>query len=146
MGGAPLGTTMSLSPETLNRISFESLERIAARDRGHYRKLLLLNVLEAFLNMNEQQQREYQELMYREQYREAREFMQATFDRGLEMGYEQGQRDLIAELLRDRFGPVVGDVTRHLEALASDELVALGRRLLRATSLDELGLAPTESR
>ena len=131
---------MSLSPETLNRISFEAMERIAARDRDEYRKLLLLNVLEAFLNMNEQQQREYQELMHLRQYREAQEFMQATFDRGLEMGYEPGQRDLIAELLRDRFGPAVGDVTKHLETFASDELVALGRSLLRAPSLEELGL------
>jgi hypothetical protein len=38
----------------------------------------------------------------------------------------------------------LGDITKNLETFSSDELVALGRRLLRAKSLEELGLRLVE--
>ncbi|HEV7785600.1 MAG TPA: DUF4351 domain-containing protein [Thermoanaerobaculia bacterium] len=59
-----------------------------------------------------------------------------------ERGLQQGMRELLLQMLTTRFGPLPSDVREHLAAIHStEELSLLGRRLLSAGSLGELGIA-----
>jgi hypothetical protein len=55
---------------------------------------------------------------------------------------KQGQRDLVLDLLKERFGSLSSEVRRKVSDIKSaDELTRLATRALRARSLEELGLA-----
>jgi hypothetical protein len=57
-----------------------------------------------------------------------------------EKGMEQGQRTLLESQLEQRFGPLSEEAKRRLAAWPSAKLTELGRTLLTASSLRELGL------
>jgi Domain of unknown function (DUF4351) len=54
--------------------------------------------------------------------------------------FEKGRLAAIHELLEEKFGPLPAQVVERLERLPPERLIALGRALLRANSLRELGL------
>jgi len=67
--------------------------------------------------------------------------MNATsYEKGLEKGLEKGQRQLLRELLEANFGQLSATVLERLEKLPADRIRALGKALLKARSLRELGL------
>ena len=61
--------------------------------------------------------------------------------KGEARGLEQGQRKILALQLEERFGPLRPEVQERLESLSAEQLTELARGLLRAKSLQELGLA-----
>jgi hypothetical protein len=62
------------------------------------------------------------------------------YEKGLERGQEQGQRELLRDQLQERFGALSAAVVEKLERRQAGELKALGKALLHAQSLRELGL------
>ncbi len=60
-----------------------------------------------------------------------------TFEKGL----RQGQRSTLRKLLEARFGLLSPDAQERLEGLGPDQLDAMTLALLKAQSLQELGLA-----
>jgi hypothetical protein len=62
------------------------------------------------------------------------------YEKGLERGQEQGQRALLRDQLEERFGALSAAAAERLERLPPKELKALGKALLHAQSLRELGL------
>ena len=67
-----------------------------------------------------------------------------TFERGvqagLQQGLQQGRRTTLQKLLEARFGPLSPGVQQRLENLGPERLDALTLELLKAQSLQELGL------
>ncbi|HEV3445119.1 MAG TPA: DUF4351 domain-containing protein [Gemmataceae bacterium] len=61
-------------------------------------------------------------------------------EKGLEKGIENGQRQLLHDQLEANFGPLSPTVSERLEQLPADQIRALGKALLKARSLRELGL------
>ena len=59
---------------------------------------------------------------------------------GRQEGLVQGQRQFLLMLLEERFGPLRPQVYELVQALTAERLTELGRALLRAQSLRELGL------
>jgi hypothetical protein len=59
-----------------------------------------------------------------------------TFEKGL----QQGQRTTLQKLLEARFGPLSPGAQERLESLSPEGLEALTLALLKAQSLQELGL------
>jgi Domain of unknown function (DUF4351) len=59
---------------------------------------------------------------------------------GQREGLLQGQQQLVLMLLEERFGPLRPQVYALVQALTAERLTELGRALLRAQSLRELGL------
>jgi len=59
---------------------------------------------------------------------------------GRQEGTLQGQRGFIQMLLEERFGPLSLGVQEQVQTLSAERLVEIGRALLKATSLRELGL------
>src|SRR5207245_2933727 len=60
--------------------------------------------------------------------------------RGELKGVEKGQRELLREQLETRFGPLSPAAQARLASWPPDRLTELGRALLSATSLQQLGL------
>ena len=59
---------------------------------------------------------------------------------GLQEGLQQGQRTTLRKQLEARFGPLSPGAQERLEALSSERLETLTLGLLKAQSLQELGL------
>ena len=62
------------------------------------------------------------------------------FEKGIQQGLEKGRRDSIRELLEDSFGPLSSQVEARLQQQSVEEMRALSKLALRASSLKELGL------
>lgn len=63
---------------------------------------------------------------------------------GIELGVLKGQRTLLREQLEARFGDLPPAAVKRLEAWPGDRLTELGRALMNATSLEEIGLGEAE--
>ena len=57
-----------------------------------------------------------------------------------EKGLEKGRREILHDLLEEKFGPLASQVQERLQQLAADRLVGVTKAVLRAQSLRELGL------
>jgi hypothetical protein len=119
----------------------EALRRILVECRENdYRKFLLAECVEAYLGLDEQQQREFERLLESPPYREIVPMMTTTFEKGVAKGMEKGQRLLLRQQLEQRFGPLSPAVVQRLEAWPPDRLSELASGVLKAGSLRELGL------
>ena len=58
--------------------------------------------------------------------------------RGLEQGIEQGRRELLLDLLRERFGPLPETAVARVTAAGMAELQAWSKRVLTAPGLDDV--------
>jgi len=66
------------------------------------------------------------------------EVLGREYKRGVQVGAEQGQVRLLRSMIEDRFSPVPSWVYERLNAAHGAELEAIGHRILRASSVDEL--------
>jgi hypothetical protein len=62
------------------------------------------------------------------------------FEQGEAKGRERGQRDLIQLQLEELYGPLSAPTRARLASWSTERLAELGRSILRAKSLKELGL------
>ena len=62
------------------------------------------------------------------------------FQRGIEQGIVQGQQRTVLRQMESMFGPLLLKVKEQVEALSSEALAQLQLDLLRAQTLEELGL------
>jgi hypothetical protein len=96
--------------------------------------------VEAYLTLDEQQQRDYEQLLQTERYQEIGPMMQTTYEKGLEKGLEKGQRRALQVQLERTFGPLSTEELRRLEEWSAERLNELLYGILDAPSLKELGL------
>lgn len=116
----------------------EGLKRVAVARENDYRRFLLAECLEAYATLNDDQKVRVQGLLKTEAYQEAGTVMIAT---SYERGILQERRESALLLLEAKFGPLSAEVRQRVEALAPDRLRAIQLELLKAQSLQELGLA-----
>jgi hypothetical protein len=63
-----------------------------------------------------------------------------TFEKGVQAGLQQGWRTALRKMLEARFGPLSPSAQQRLDSLSPERLEALALELLKARSLQELGL------
>jgi hypothetical protein len=126
-----------LRAELLRRVLVECGENI-------YRKFLLTECVEAYLGMDEEQQRQFERMLREEQYREVLPMMTTTFEKGLIQGRQEGvllgQRQMLRVLLEHKFGNLSPVALQRLEAWPAERLAELSLSVLGNKSLKELGL------
>jgi flagellar biosynthesis/type III secretory pathway protein FliH len=109
---------------------------------------LLRDCLEAYLELDEQQQREYEQLLQTEPYKEIGPMMATTFEKGVQQGLEQGRLQGLEQGLRHaarlvlerQFGPLSAGAIQRLNAWPAERLDELLRAAVKATPLKDLGL------
>ncbi|HXG10230.1 MAG TPA: DUF4351 domain-containing protein [Gemmataceae bacterium] len=138
--GVALAALMRIPPERAAWLGAEALRRLKDAPLTEQRRFLLGECVQAYLPLNEEQRREFDRLLATGPYRGVQAMNITWYERGVEKGVEKGQRELLREQLEERFGPLSLSVVDRLEQLPADRLKALGRAMLRAQSLRELGL------
>lgn len=129
----PRGRKAWLRSEALRRVLLECPE-------SGYRRFLLGECVEAYLELDEEQRREYERLLQTEPYREIIPMAMTTYEKGVAQGEAQGQRKMIRVFLESKFGSLSAAVVARLEAWPPERLEELGREVLKASSLKDLGL------
>lgn len=154
--GVALAALMSIPKERRIELAGEALERLVHCPENTYRKSLLCECVAAYLPIDEEQFRQFEDML---RYHpdpgvqamsvgllddvKERGRLEGKLEGKLEgrlEGVLEGQRELLRNQLEARFGPLPASVAARLQAWPTDRLTELGCALLSAMSLDELGL------
>jgi len=130
--GVALAALMRIPKDKVAWLGAEALRRLTEAALSEQKRFLLGECVQAYLPLDAEQQREFQRLVATEHYKGVQAMNMTSF--------EKGRLAAIHELLEEKFGPLPSQVVERLERLPPERLIALGRALLRANSLRELGL------
>src|SRR5437016_9834400 len=98
---------MRIAPARRAWLRAEALRRVLLEcPENDYRRMLLAECIEAYLNLDDQQQIEYEQLIRTPPYQEMIPMMKTTFEKGVQKGREEEQRRLVRLQLEKRFGPL----------------------------------------
>jgi hypothetical protein len=139
--GVALSALMRIPKERIAWLGAEALRRIQGAPLTEQQRFLLAECVQAYLPLDEEQQREFQRLVATEPYQGVRAMNTTWFEKGIAQGIEKGKRETIREQLEDAFGPLSSRAQERLQQLSSEELRQLAKAIRRAASLRELGLA-----
>jgi hypothetical protein len=134
--GVALTALMRVPPARRAEVHAEALRRLAEARENDYRRYLLLDCLEAYATLDEAQAQELGALLRTKRYQGTQDMAVTTFEKGL----QQGQRTMLQKLLEARFGPLTASARERLDNLGPERIEALALELLKAQSLQELGL------
>ena len=157
--GVALAALMKIPKEQVAWLGAEALRRIQTAPLSDQQRFLLGECVQAYLPLNDEQQRQFERLLASEAYSgvqamnttsyekglqkglEKAQAMNTTwYEKGLEKGLEKGQRELLRDLLETKFAPLSASVLERLDRLPAERVRALGKAILKANSLQELGL------
>lgn len=142
--GVALAALMRVSKERKMELASEALQRLVHCPENAYRKTLLCECVSAYLPTDEQQRRQFEDMVRNHPDPGVQTMELGLLDHVEQRGLLKGQRDLLRKQLEARFGPLPSSVVVQLESWPSDRLTNLGCALLSATSLDELGLGASQ--
>src|SRR5262245_58525874 len=143
--GVALAALMKIPAARRAWLRAEALRRVFVEcPENDYRRLLLAECIEAYLNLDDQQQLEYEQLIRTPPYQEMIPMMTTTFEKGVLQGIQkgelQGQRRAARLLLEQQFGPLNPAVEQRLNEWSAERLDELVLALRNAPSLKALGL------
>lgn len=129
-----------------SRHKLECLRRIAGAKLDDDRRVLLVDCVETYVELEGEEAATFEAALEEEQNREV-QAMEMTWSeklehKGLERGRQEGMRSLLLTQMENRFGPLPAKIRTQVEAIESpEELSRLAARVLDARSLEEMGLA-----
>ncbi len=154
--GVALSVLMKIPADRAAWLGAEALRRLAESPLSEQERFLLGECVQAYLPLDEEQQRQFENLLQSKTYAGVRAMNQTIYEKGMEEGIEkgmekgmekgiekgrhEGQMELICSLIEDRFGPVSEPIRVALEGLSEDELRHLALKINKAASLTDLGL------
>ena len=105
------------------------------------KRILLLHCLDSYLELGQQEKRQYDRLLSKPEYKEANQVTTSFLTRARDEGLREGQEKAILKLARIRFGRVPRVISRKVkEAVAEDELDRLMAEIAAAESPSDLNL------
>jgi hypothetical protein len=134
--GVALAALMRIPPERVAWLGAEALRRIKDAPVTEQQRFLLAECVQAYLPLDAAQQQEFERLVASAPYQGVQAMNVTWYEKGL----EKGRRELLGAQLEARFGPLPATVVERLEQLPGEQLLALGKALVRAQTLAELGL------
>jgi hypothetical protein len=154
--GVALSALMKIPRDRAAWLGAEALRRITEAPLDDQRRFLLGECVQAYLPLDAAQQGEFERLVAGEPYKGVKAMNVTWFEKGEKIGVEKGEkigvekgkkigaeegrRDLLREQIEDRFGPLPAPILERLEKIPASELSRLGKTVLRAESLRDLGL------
>ena len=156
--GGPAGAALAALMDRSRSRNLESLRvsmlwKVVESALEQDRQLLLVDLIETYFRLSEQQKERYERLISRKEFRKvqdveltwAEELEEKGLKKGLERGREEGlltgKRDTLLALLTAKFGPLPESATKRVQHTDSvDELDRYLARVLVAASLAEICL------
>jgi Domain of unknown function (DUF4351) len=142
--GVALSALMRIPKGQEAWLGAEALRRLRDAPLTGQQRFYLAECVQAYLSLDAAQQEQFEQLLTSEPYEGVRGMRATWFEqgeaKGEARGLEQGQRKILALQLEEQFGPLKPQARERFEALSAEKLSDLARRLLRAKSLQELGL------
>jgi hypothetical protein len=146
--GVALAALMRVPKERRMQLAGEALERIVHCPENLYRRTLLCECITAYLPADDEQRRQFEDMVRNHPDPGVRTMElglldhveQRALQQGKMEGKLEGQREMLREQLETRFGTLSSTVVAQIEALPADRLRELGRALVSADSLEQLGL------
>ena len=153
--GVALAALMRIPKDRAAWLGAEALRRIQSAPLNDQQRFLLGECVQAYLPLDDQQQQEFEKLIATDTYRGVQamnttwyekgiekgiEMNTTSYEKGIEKGIEKGRRLLLREQLEEQFGVLSPDVSNRIETLPADEVIRVGKAVLNANSLRELGL------
>jgi hypothetical protein len=139
--GVAFSVLMKCKPQDKPRLKARALQRIGEAELTPYRRYLLMEFVEAYLPLDGSLMTQYQELLLTKEFEMALKIGQTSFEKGV----EKGQREMMLELLREKFDTLPEEASKRVEGMSAQELKQLARSLMKANSLVDLGLAERPS-
>jgi hypothetical protein len=146
--GVALAALMKIPKDRVAWLGAEALRRIQDAPLAEQQRFLLGECVQAYLPLDEEQQREFERLVATTPYQGVQAMnttwfekgIQRGIEQGIEQGIEKGRRETLREQLEEKFSRLPLSVVERLQQLPSERLMQLSRAVLRAQSLSELGL------
>jgi hypothetical protein len=150
--GVALSALMRVPEERKIQLKADALRRLRDCPENDQKRYLLWECVDAYLPLQGSQLQEFENLLDTEPYQGVKKMAMTYFERGvakgLEEGLEKGQREGLEKgqrktlqiQLEERFGPLTPAVLQRLESWPAGRLAELTRAVLKAQSLQELGL------
>jgi hypothetical protein len=131
-----LAALMHIPDERKAWLKAEALRRLVESSESDQRRFLLTECVQAYLPLEGPQREEYENLLVSKPYEGVMKTEMTTYEKGM----QKGQLGLLEAQLHDRFGRLSEAALERLRALPPERLIEMGRAMLRAESLQELGL------
>ncbi len=142
--GVALSSLMRAPAERKAQLAAQALQKVVKSKENDWRKFLVGDCVVSYARTDEATKQELEKILEREEYREVQTMNASYYDDGYHQGEEKGiqlgQRRLIASLLETRFNSLTDDARARLAAWPADKLEELGKAVVKAKSLRELGL------
>lgn len=138
--GVALTALMRIPPAQRLALGVEAWRRLVQSPENEYRRYLLCECVDAYLPLDDAQRRDFETLVRSDSDAGVRTMATTLFEKLRQEGREEGRREFIQMQLEERFGPLSPHVQEQVQTMAAEQLTALGRALLKAQSLRELGL------
>jgi hypothetical protein len=134
--GVALAALMKIPKDRIAWLGAEALQRITTAPVPDQKRFLLGECVQAYLPMDEEQQRVFEQLVTGEPYAGVQAMNMTSYEKG----EDRGRRAMLRELLEDYFGPLSSTVVEQLQQLPSDQITSIRKMLRQAQSLKDLGL------
>jgi|LSQX01.3.fsa_nt_gb hypothetical protein len=139
--GVALSVLMKIPPDRVAWLGAEALRRLTRAPLNEQQRFLLGECVQAYLPLDDEQKLQFEGLLQSGTYVEVRAMNQTVYEKGIEKGRQEGQVELVASLIEERFGPIPEGVRQELKRLPLQDLRRLALRIGTAASLADLGLA-----
>jgi predicted transposase/invertase (TIGR01784 family) len=148
VGASPLSAALSAlmrrgkNPDAL-RLRRKMLRRVFESDLDDALKHLLLNVIETYFRLSEEDSERFRRLLSKKEERKMEEVELTYFDELELKGVLKGKRETLVRQLTARFGALPEAMVAKINAVTSaPELDTYLDRFVTAASLEDIGLGP----
>jgi hypothetical protein len=131
---------MNVPADERARVKAESLRRAAHAQLDSRRRAVLVECVERFTVLDEQQRHAFEELLASKAYQRAKAMQKTIYDEARELGQRETECDCLVMQLEHKFGTVPLPARKKIERLTSAQRRQVAKDLLHAASLKELGL------
>jgi len=142
--GVALSAWMQVPPERRAWLKEQAFQRVYTCRENDLQRFLLFECVDAYLPLEGPQLHEFEAWLHQDTNQGVRAMattlLGASYERGLQEGLLQGQRQAVQILLEARFGPLSPTAWRRSDSLPAERLNQLLLAVLTAQSLQELGL------
>jgi hypothetical protein len=138
--GVALAALMRIPDERKAWLKAEALRRLVQCPENDYRRFLLGECIDAYLQLTQPQQQNFEEILATEPYQGVRPMYSTMYEEVMQTKILPPIRGMIQRQLETRFGELSSQVKERLQSYSVDQLVQVGDNLLDVQSLKELGL------